>query len=472
MVFFFLSPSEPDSPPVNITVVDTSPSTTTLTWSAPEKANGVIQYYEVLYENDSFSALVNTSTNRIALMDLRPFSHYNVSVRAYTRYGHGNQTSETLHLLSGEDGVYDGCTHLEKYKLKLFLIWLLKVHVLNSLSSPRQSSIWSLLRVAQSQWGERDLAASSAAQRSPYPLQPGAVEFNPQREPHDHDQLHPHHASEEVRTLPRYSAGAHARRTGKPQQRAAQHHHAGGRWEGRAAEGGGGLFALITSRLAERFEGHLIEPHSLFPLLTCTSAFQLTLMLLHHRCCRRVISAYNGVIAVNQFSFQGTILFQALTSGLALYICTCSDGPRSCLCHVMCHVTGKSLSHCPCQLQEHHLSFSMPESCLIMRLSCHGNHQPKPIQTSSTTLSEFGELFTLLSRPSLNQQRKSKCNATWVVVLSFRNETTELWQNVTETSVVIKVDSQSRYNASVSSWTRLGDGGVLIYISFTTTFAG
>uniref|UniRef100_A0A3Q2DRQ3 Protein tyrosine phosphatase receptor type Q n=1 Tax=Cyprinodon variegatus TaxID=28743 RepID=A0A3Q2DRQ3_CYPVA len=46
-----------------------------------------------------------------------------------------------------------------------------------------------------------------------------------------------------------------------------------------------------------------------------------------------------------------------------------------------------------------------------------------------------------------------------------------LVRNVTETSVVINVDSESRYNASVSSWTRLGDGGVLIYISFTTTEA-
>ncbi|XP_038562651.1 phosphatidylinositol phosphatase PTPRQ-like [Micropterus salmoides] len=55
--------------------------------------------------------------------------------------------------------------------------------------------------------------------------------------------------------------------------------------------------------------------------------------------------------------------------------------------------------------------------------------------------------------------------------LFVRNKTTELWQNVTETSVVINVDSESRYNASVSSWTRLGDGGVLIYISFTTTNA-
>lgn len=117
-----MSPSEPDSPPVNLTVVDTSPSTTTLAWSAPEKANGGIQYYEVLYENESFSALINTSTNRVILMNLKPFSYYNVSVRAYTRYGHGNQTSETLYLLSGEDGVYDGCTHPQKYTfMKIFI---------------------------------------------------------------------------------------------------------------------------------------------------------------------------------------------------------------------------------------------------------------------------------------------------------------------------------------------------------------
>lgn len=56
--------------------------------------------------------------------------------------------------------------------------------------------------------------------------------------------------------------------------------------------------------------------------------------------------------------------------------------------------------------------------------------------------------------------------------LTVRNETTELWQNVTGTSVIINVDSESRYNASVSSWTRLGDGGVIISISFTTTDAG
>lgn len=90
---------------MNLLVLDTSPSTATLAWSAPEKANGVIQHYEVLCENETFSKMVDTLTNRVILTHLKPFSYYNVSVRAYTRFGHGNQTSDILNLLSGEDGV-------------------------------------------------------------------------------------------------------------------------------------------------------------------------------------------------------------------------------------------------------------------------------------------------------------------------------------------------------------------------------
>lgn len=106
MLFLFITTSEPDSPPEDLTAEDISPSTATLTWSPPEKANGVIQHYEVLYENESFSAMVNTSSTSITLTNLRPFSHYNVSVRVYTRFGHGNQTSDTFYLLSGEDGAF------------------------------------------------------------------------------------------------------------------------------------------------------------------------------------------------------------------------------------------------------------------------------------------------------------------------------------------------------------------------------
>ncbi|XP_019895876.1 phosphatidylinositol phosphatase PTPRQ-like [Esox lucius] len=52
------------------------------------------------------------------------------------------------------------------------------------------------------------------------------------------------------------------------------------------------------------------------------------------------------------------------------------------------------------------------------------------------------------------------------------NESSEVWYNVTGSSVVISVDSRSRFNASVSSWTRLGDGGVLVYITFSIMDAG
>ncbi|XP_031657888.1 phosphatidylinositol phosphatase PTPRQ isoform X1 [Oncorhynchus kisutch] len=102
-IFAVTPEDEPDTPPVGLTVVDTSPSTTTLSWSPPERANGVIQQYEVLYENQSYVAVLNSSVPRVTLTGLRPFSYYNVSVRAYTRIGHGNHTSDTLTMLSGED---------------------------------------------------------------------------------------------------------------------------------------------------------------------------------------------------------------------------------------------------------------------------------------------------------------------------------------------------------------------------------
>lgn len=87
-------------------MIETTPSTATLAWSPPVKANGVIQQYEVLYENQSYSAMLNSSSARVTLSQLKPSSYYNVSVRAYTRHGHGNQTSLPPHMLSGEDGEF------------------------------------------------------------------------------------------------------------------------------------------------------------------------------------------------------------------------------------------------------------------------------------------------------------------------------------------------------------------------------
>ncbi|XP_077591289.1 phosphatidylinositol phosphatase PTPRQ [Stigmatopora nigra] len=102
-IFVLTLEDEPDSPPVNLTVVATTSSTVNLTWSAPVKSNGVIQQYMVLYKNSSYSNSVNTSSNRVTLAHLRPYTYYNVSVMAFTRFGHGNHTSNYLSVLSGED---------------------------------------------------------------------------------------------------------------------------------------------------------------------------------------------------------------------------------------------------------------------------------------------------------------------------------------------------------------------------------
>lgn len=146
-----LSPcSEPDSPPVNLTVLDVSSSTATVAWSAPQRANGLIQRYVVLYENKAYAAQMNTSVNRATLQNLRPFTYYNVSVMAYTRYGHGNQTSEPLLLLSGEDGVFMGpvptTIHTEENSINVP-----EAACVHSPSSSRQPSARPLLRVAQPQ---------------------------------------------------------------------------------------------------------------------------------------------------------------------------------------------------------------------------------------------------------------------------------------------------------------------------------
>uniref|UniRef100_A0A7N6AKE7 Protein-tyrosine-phosphatase n=1 Tax=Anabas testudineus TaxID=64144 RepID=A0A7N6AKE7_ANATE len=294
-IFVYTLEDEPDSPPINLIVVDTSPSTTTLAWSAPEKANGVIQYYEVLCENESLSVLLNASTNRVVLMNLKPFSHYNVSVRAYTRYGHGNQTSDTLYLLSGEDGVYDGCTNPHNYTLK---------NIFNNNISCAEFS------------------------KCP-PLVPNGVIT---------------HYSIEI-----WNSSHHLN---------------------------------LTSETTNIHITHLRK-------------------YAHYRV---MVQAHTRVGPGNY-------------SSEPLNITTLEDAPG----------TPPQFLHAA-KLSDYEVKLSW---------------QP-PLEANSDIL---------------------------YYIVRVWNETTELWQNVTETSVVVHVDSQSRYNASVSSWTRLGDGGVLIYISFTTVYA-
>ncbi|XP_073786320.1 phosphatidylinositol phosphatase PTPRQ isoform X4 [Danio rerio] len=93
----------PDSPPRGLTIVKTTSSTATLSWSPPEKPNGIIRMYEISYTNGTYSNTVNSTSASATLRYLKPHTHYNVTVRAFTLLGHGEQISETLQMLSGED---------------------------------------------------------------------------------------------------------------------------------------------------------------------------------------------------------------------------------------------------------------------------------------------------------------------------------------------------------------------------------
>lgn len=79
--FDFLPP-EPESSPQSVEVTDVTASEISLKWSPPEKPNGIIVAYEVLYKNIDTLFMKNTSTTSISLRDLKPYTLYNISVRS------------------------------------------------------------------------------------------------------------------------------------------------------------------------------------------------------------------------------------------------------------------------------------------------------------------------------------------------------------------------------------------------------
>lgn len=105
LTFCFLSPV-PESSPQDVEVVEVNASEINLKWSPPEKPNGVIVAYEVLYKNINTLFMKNTSTTNIILRDLKPYTLYNISVRSYTRLGHGNQLSSLLSVRTSETGEF------------------------------------------------------------------------------------------------------------------------------------------------------------------------------------------------------------------------------------------------------------------------------------------------------------------------------------------------------------------------------
>ncbi|XP_068417376.1 phosphatidylinositol phosphatase PTPRQ isoform X6 [Eschrichtius robustus] len=101
-IFVRTPEDEPESSPQDVEVIDVTASEISLKWSPPEKPSGIIVAYEVLYKNTDALFMKNTSTTNIILRDLKPYTLYNISVRSYTRFGHGNQLSSLLSVRTSE----------------------------------------------------------------------------------------------------------------------------------------------------------------------------------------------------------------------------------------------------------------------------------------------------------------------------------------------------------------------------------
>ncbi|XP_069485396.1 phosphatidylinositol phosphatase PTPRQ isoform X4 [Ambystoma mexicanum] len=87
---------EPGSPPQNLMLIGITARSVSLEWAPPSETNGIITHYEVLYRNSTGLYAQNTSLTTMSLNYLKPYTLYNISVRAYTRVGHGNQSTSAL----------------------------------------------------------------------------------------------------------------------------------------------------------------------------------------------------------------------------------------------------------------------------------------------------------------------------------------------------------------------------------------
>ncbi|XP_023376916.1 phosphatidylinositol phosphatase PTPRQ isoform X1 [Pteropus vampyrus] len=101
-IFVRTPEDEPESSPQDVEVINVTANEISLKWLPPEKSNGIIVVYEVLYKSIDALFMKNTSTTSIILRDLKPYTLYNISVRSYTRLGHGNQLSSLLSVRTSE----------------------------------------------------------------------------------------------------------------------------------------------------------------------------------------------------------------------------------------------------------------------------------------------------------------------------------------------------------------------------------
>ncbi|XP_071655643.1 phosphatidylinositol phosphatase PTPRQ isoform X2 [Patagioenas fasciata] len=101
-VFVRTPEDEPDSPPQNVELINVTATEINLRWLPPEHPNGLVTHYEVLYSDSNDLFIKNTSSTSISLGEMKPYTLYNISVRAFTRLGHGNQSSFPLLVRTSE----------------------------------------------------------------------------------------------------------------------------------------------------------------------------------------------------------------------------------------------------------------------------------------------------------------------------------------------------------------------------------
>ena len=108
---YFVFPSEPSSPPTNVSVVDVTSTSITITWDEVPAIdrNGIITEYEVEYNQSTFdinttqTVRVNSSSRMVQLTALHEYVNYSIQVRAYTDVGDGPY-SDDIYERTLEDG--------------------------------------------------------------------------------------------------------------------------------------------------------------------------------------------------------------------------------------------------------------------------------------------------------------------------------------------------------------------------------
>ncbi|XP_062990783.1 phosphatidylinositol phosphatase PTPRQ [Elgaria multicarinata webbii] len=101
-IFVRTPEDEPSSPPKNVEILEVTATEINLRWSPPEKPNGIITHYEIIYDDATTLIFKNTTATNLLLNGLKPFTLYNISVLAFTRLGHGNQSSALLSVRTAE----------------------------------------------------------------------------------------------------------------------------------------------------------------------------------------------------------------------------------------------------------------------------------------------------------------------------------------------------------------------------------